>query len=153
MKEYFIRLLAYDDWANRHVLRAMRQVLPLEDRILALYGHIIAAETIWLDRITGNQKDPQNVWPDYPLESMGDLANEIYEKWGVLLDKITEEDLQKSIEYKNLKGEPFSQQVGDIIAHVFNHSTYHRGQINQRLRATGGEPAITDYIVFRRKNN
>ena len=153
MKEYFIRLLAYDDWANRRALKAMNQILPLEPRILALYGHIIAAETIWLNRITGKEKDPPTAWPDYPLESMGDLANEIYEKWGTLLDKITAEDLQKKIKYKNLKGESFTQPVQDIIIHVFNHSTYHRGQINQQLRATGGEPAITDYIVFNREEN
>jgi len=28
------------------------------------------------------------------------------------------------------------------------HSQYHRGQINARLRAVGGEPPRVDYIVW-----
>lgn len=31
--------------------------------------------------------------------------------------------------YSNIKGEKFTSTLDDILIHVFNHSTYHRGQV------------------------
>lgn len=38
--------------------------------------------------------------------------------------------------------------VGDTTLQVALHSTYHRGQINARLREIGGEPPLVDYIAW-----
>lgn len=53
--------------------------------------------------------------------------------------------------------EEFEQQTGrrferptlaDTMFQVTSHSTYHRGQVNARLRAVGGEPPLVDYIAW-----
>ena len=43
---------------------------------------------------------------------------------------------------------PETTSVGETAMQVALHSTYHRGQINARLRVVGGEPPLTDYIAW-----
>lgn len=43
---------------------------------------------------------------------------------------------------------PETTTFGETLLQVVLHTTYHRGQINARLRALGGEPAQTDYIAW-----
>jgi uncharacterized damage-inducible protein DinB len=50
-----------------------------------------------------------------------------------------------------MKGEKFANTIKDIVVHVINHSTYHRAQIAQLVKQSGGEPAKTDYIVYQRE--
>ena len=47
-----------------------------------------------------------------------------------------------------LKGEKFQSGLDDIMLHVLNHASYHRGQVALLQRADGQEPAYTDYIQF-----
>jgi uncharacterized damage-inducible protein DinB len=43
---------------------------------------------------------------------------------------------------------PEVTSVGETLMQVALHSTYHRGQVNARLRALDGEPPLTDYIAW-----
>ena len=70
--------------------------------------------------------------------------------WKNYLENINEEEFSKVVEYKNIKGDSFKNTLSDIIAHVFNHSSYHRGQIAQQVKKSNGKPAITDFIAFAR---
>ncbi len=53
--------------------------------------------------------------------------------------------------YKNLKGSLFETLLSDILAHMVNHGSYHRGQIASLIKKSGGEPAGTDYIGYVRE--
>ena len=55
-------------------------------------------------------------------------------------------DLIRMVEYRNSKGEAWSNRVEDILTHVLMHSAYHRGQIALEMRASGAQPAYTDFI-------
>ena len=50
-----------------------------------------------------------------------------------------------------MAGDPFLDNLTDILTHLVNHSTYHRGQITQLLRRPGMTPPGTDYILFARQ--
>jgi uncharacterized damage-inducible protein DinB len=53
--------------------------------------------------------------------------------------------------YKTTSGMPQSQVLGDILLHLFNHQTHHRGQAHACLSIlTGGEPPSLDLLVFQR---
>ena len=64
-----------------------------------------------------------------------------------ILDNV---DLDKMIHYNNTKGEASVNSVRDILFHVINHSTYHRGQIATEFRQNGLDPLVTDYIYYKR---
>ncbi len=59
-----------------------------------------------------------------------------------------------AFDYENSKGEQFKQPIFQMLLHVFNHGTYHRGQLVTMLRQLGVEniPA-TDFIVWSREKN
>lgn len=55
------------------------------------------------------------------------------------------------ISYRNLSGQPFSDPLNNLLRHVVNHSTYHRGQVATQMSQLGVKPPSTDLIVYLRQ--
>ncbi|MBL7865765.1 MAG: damage-inducible protein DinB, partial [Cyclobacteriaceae bacterium] len=55
---------------------------------------------------------------------------------------------EKVVQYTNTKGQSFSNTVRDILFHVANHTTHHRGQIISDFRQSGIQPLVTDFIFY-----
>jgi uncharacterized damage-inducible protein DinB len=140
----FVRLFAYDHWANQECLKALGAGQP-GTAVIGRMAHILSAEKLWLERI---QKVPQStpVWPGLTLEECSALADEIAGAWNRYLANLAPDRLSKVIEYRNSKGERWTSRVEDVLMHVIQHSAYHRGQIAMEMRASGMEPAYTDFI-------
>ena len=65
------------------------------------------------------------------------------------MDGIDDGGLTESVSYQNIRGQDFNNTVGQIIAHVMNHGTFHRGQIITMLRGAGYKDLKqTDLIAF-----
>ena len=65
---------------------------------------------------------------------------------------LTEEQLQQTSTFLNIKGEPVTNVLWHTLQHLVNHGTYHRGQISfSMIRQLGGTPANTDLIGFYRQ--
>jgi uncharacterized damage-inducible protein DinB len=145
LADYLRRQFAYDEWANREVLAAIRATGSGNDRSLQLMSHILAAELLWLERL---KQIPQSipVWPKPDLEQCEAQAAQLGGQWLEFLDLITAGDVSQSISYKNSKGEVWTNDIVDILTHVVMHSVYHRGQIATHMRASGQTPAYTDFI-------
>ena len=145
----FLRMFAYDDWANRECLAAMRAANSVPADALGRMAHILSAQKLWLERIL---KQPQSmpVWPSSTLHECAALADEMSSAWRNYLERVANQfapgSLDDKVEYRNSKGELWSSRVEDILTHVLLHSTYHRGQIALQMRASGMEPAYTDFI-------
>lgn len=145
----FLRMFAYDHWANRECLRAIAVNKPVSAEALGRLAHILSAEKLWLERIR-NQKQSMPVWPSSTIEECVALADEMAAAWREYLT-LAPGTLDSKVEYRNSKGEAWSSQVEDILTHVLMHSAYHRGQIALEMRAAGMEPAYTDFIHAVRK--
>jgi uncharacterized damage-inducible protein DinB len=142
--EYLRRQFAYDAWANREVVAAIRASAG-DERVLQLMSHIVAAERLWLERL---EQQPQSVpvWPKADLNWCEAQMAELRRLWTEYLQRITGEDLAHKISYKNSKGEAWASTIGDALTHVALHSAYHRGQIASHMRSMGQAPAYTDFI-------
>ena len=138
------RLFSYDAWANREIVRSLRETPDFPPKVLKLLGHILSAELLWHERIEG-QKQRLAVWPDLSLAECEALAQRLEGIWRHYLEP-GETALAKEISYKNSKGEIWSSRAEDILLHVVTHSAYHRGQIATAMRAAGHGPAYTDLI-------
>lgn len=143
--EHLRRLLSYDEWANQEVLAGLKAASPTPQRPVKLLAHIFAAERLWLERI---QSTPQTlpVWPEFSLDQCSVQAQEMPMLWERFLSSVDQQGLERSITYRNTKGEPWSSKVEDIVLHVAMHSAYHRGQIASDMRAAGLTPVYTDFI-------
>ena len=145
LADYLRRQFAYDEWANREVLNAIRTAGDANQRSLQLMSHILAAELVWLERL---KQQPQSVpvWPVPDLAQCEAQAAKLGEQWLEFRDLITAGDVSQSISYKNSKGEGWTSTIVDVLTHVVMHSAYHRGQIASHMRANGQPPAYTDFI-------
>ena len=143
--DHIRRQFSYDAWANREVLAVIGMQDGKDARSLHLLSHILAAERLWMERL---KLQPQRtpVWPTSDLAQCQAEAGEMSLLWSEYLSALTEEQLARTIAYKNSKGEPWESTVGDILTHVILHSAYHRGQIASQMREQGKTPAYTDFI-------
>ena len=133
-------LFNYDEWANLEVLRALRS--SATERSQKLLAHVLSAERLWLERL--QDKPPgRPVWPEFSLDQCEKEIKDLAAEWKRVLQSA---DLDREVNYKNSKGEPWTSRVGDILLHVITHSAYHRGQVAADLRAAGLQPAYTDFI-------
>ncbi|MBZ5645535.1 MAG: DUF664 domain-containing protein [Acidobacteriia bacterium] len=145
----FLRMFAYDDWANHECLAAIRAAGSNSSDAVGRMAHILSAQKLWLERLL-QQKQSMPVWPTATIDDCMALADEISSAWRNYLERVANQfapgSLDDKVEYRNSKGEPWSSCVEDILMHVLFHSAYHRGQVALQMRASGVAPAYTDFI-------
>ncbi len=146
---YLSRQFAYDAWANRAVLTAIKEILsPAGNnptRSLQLLAHIQSAERLWLERLTQHRQSLP-VWPELNLSECEIQIAELPKLWQDYLGQLSSPALSTNISYSNSKGESFHSSIEEVLTHVVLHSAYHRGQIATEMRAGGYTPAYTDFI-------
>lgn len=152
MKHYFTNLFAYERWANERILLALQEPRYADERCLDLFSHIIAAQQTWLSRVLGQNRYVP-LWERHDLMECAQLYRQAAQSWDRYLANRTDADFTELIAYRNTKGEAYETALRDILAHLINHDTYHRGQIVEELKIRKLIPTmpVTDYIVFVRE--
>jgi len=149
MTDYFKRLFSFNNWANKEVLDCLVINKTEDEKIIRLMSHIAHAQGNWYKRIVNQQNDAM-VWGIISVEEIAHQLEQNGKHWLDYLNRLQENDFRRSIHYRNLQGMPFTNDIQDILAHVVNHSTYHRGQIILSIRNAGYTPPVTDYIQYAR---
>jgi uncharacterized damage-inducible protein DinB len=150
--------LDYTIWASQRLLQAAAQLSDEElnrdfgtaDRsVLGALTHVSRADEIWLARVTGNPN------PQFPAEtSLAALQNEWpashrhWKEWGLGL---TDQTTVVEIVYQDLKGRTWKQPLWQLVLHLVNHGTHHRGQVSGFLRAMGQTPPPLDLVFYYRQ--
>lgn len=155
--EHYARFLAYEVEANTRAMDsiagvpAANRANPAYLRVLGVAAHIQIARSIWLERIGGTSPAPPADWfPPQPLDRTRSAAAENDRNWHAFLGSLATDALDSTCVYTSSEGDRYRSLVEDIITHVFNHSTYHRGQIATLVTQCGGERARTDFIIMTR---
>jgi uncharacterized damage-inducible protein DinB len=153
----------YNEWATARLVGVMagldeRQLTaPLVSSfptILTTFGHIVAGESIWLSRLQGTSPTAFPEWlPDASFSLLRAKLAELESDRRALLLELSEEQLNHDLNYHLLSGEAHVTRTLDVLLHVVNHSTYHRGQLTTMLRQVGATPVSTDLIVFKREQS
>jgi uncharacterized damage-inducible protein DinB len=68
----------------------------------------------------------------------------------VWADGLSENDWAREMSYTTLAGVPYRTPLWQMVLHVVNHGSHHRGQITNMLRQLGVKPANLDLIAFYR---
>ncbi len=149
MKEYFKQLLEYSHYYNLEIIRKFNDGdlhLIVPDRAIILLSHTLNAHKIWNYRILGSEEQIE-LWKDLHKDQMEHAEKENFETTIEVLEK---EDLDRVVEYRNTQGDHYENSIRDIIFHMVNHSTYHRGQIATEFRKEGIDPVVSDYVFYKR---
>lgn len=148
MKQFFLQWYRYNAWANRRVIGCLEQQAVTDEKILTVFGHLMAANFIWLNRIEGLPKSEYKLWGEYNLQTLSKMVDEADERWMRFIQ--SNESFDRVLKYNNYVGDYFENNVQQIMIHLVNHGTYHRGQVAMLLRQKGYEPVNTDFITFDR---
>jgi uncharacterized damage-inducible protein DinB len=116
-------------------------------------NHLLLADRIWLKRLTGTGEHPDRL-NAILFENRRELLRARIAEDARLSDVVanySEADLAKPVSYQTTSGKPYSQPLQDILLHLFNHQTHHRGQAHACCSIlTGSEPPTLDLLAFQR---
>jgi uncharacterized damage-inducible protein DinB len=107
------------------------------------------AEWVWLRRWHG--ESPKRIFDEGDFADLAAVAaywRGLEDERQGFIARLTDERLDESITYENVKSERWTYTLGHMMQHVVNHSTYHRGQIVTLLRQLGHVPRKTDFLEF-----
>jgi uncharacterized damage-inducible protein DinB len=164
MKKYFIELAAYNSWANDNAISWLEKITveqweqPVDssfENIATTVIHVANAESIWLQRLKGVALEKQ-VWLTKEFKGTKEEALKVWKQASLDLEKFftdfDETKMQDDFSFRRLNGEFYTVTYYQVLAHIFNHSTFHRGQLVTMLRQTGfTELSSTDITQYFRK--
>ncbi len=146
MKGFFKQLFEYNHHFN---LKLAQSLLENRDvtlqKSIKLFSHILNAHEIWNSRIQG-KTTTYGVWDIHNPIDFENIIELNQKATNAIVEKLP---LDKLIKYSKGKGQ---KKVSDILFHIINHSTYHRGQIAMDFRENGIEPTATDYIHYEKNS-
>jgi uncharacterized damage-inducible protein DinB len=152
-------MLEYHYWARDRLLDALEPLSAEQytrdlgssfKSIRDTATHLYAAEWAWYERWQG--RSPTAL---IPSDRFADLAalraawTDNERRLRAYIDGLDDTGLTRVIEYKLLSGTAGSSQLGQMVQHIVNHASYHRGQITTMLRQIGmPPPKPLDMIAF-----
>jgi uncharacterized damage-inducible protein DinB len=118
-------------------------------------AHAYAAEWAWYQRWRGTSPTallPFDQFPD--VASLRDAWTELERQVRAFLDSLDAAGGDRVIEYRMLNGTPGSSPIRQMVQHVVNHGSYHRGQVTTLLRQLGAQPGKSmDLIAYYREKS
>jgi uncharacterized damage-inducible protein DinB len=164
MKMALQQFAAYNLWANSTLGACIRELPPevqmqqVVNSFTSLHAtllHLWDAESIWWQRL---KLQEQVVRPsdgftgdtNAVLKALLDSSKQ----WAEWVQDAQPHMLKHEFIYQNTKREKFKQPVYLMLLHLFNHGTYHRGQLVTLLRQlqVAAIPA-TDFILWSRSRS
>ncbi|HEY0406897.1 MAG TPA: DinB family protein [Pyrinomonadaceae bacterium] len=149
--ETILKLFAFDEWANARILAALKSAATRNEKAQTLLAHVLISEKIWLLRLKGEDTSKVDKSPELSIDECESLAREVRRAYVDYLSSLSESDLDSKLTYRNFAGAEYHTPVRDILLHVAQHGTYHRGQIATAVRGAGATPVNTDFITFVRE--
>ncbi|AKA35166.1 MAG: damage-inducible protein DinB [Muricauda sp.] len=147
MKVLFNQLFDYNFYCNRKLIEKCVALDEVPEKSRVLFSHILNAHHIWNHRVL-QKPSTFDVWQEHPLGNWQDIH---YENQRTSFEIVTNaDDFEKRVEYETTEGRVFANDLKDILFHIINHSTHHRGQILMDFRSNGMDPDQLDYIFYRR---
>jgi uncharacterized damage-inducible protein DinB len=155
------QLFGYGSWATARMFSAAEALgqEQLEAPIVSSFpsigatlAHIVGTEWIWLRRWLGTSPTSGPDWAVKPtLTELKVQLAAIEAERASFLARLTDADLEGVVSYRAPDGLAFSHPLGELMRHVVNHSTYHRGQLATLLRQLGHTPPNTDFTRYLRE--
>jgi uncharacterized damage-inducible protein DinB len=153
--------LRFNQWATGQILDETVP-LPSEQLMKDLGGsfscvyntliHLYRADCIWYDRLNGVPTAALDAYEapgcTYDLQA---AWNEMLGKMVAWAEPLSEEDWNRDRTYKTLAGVPMVTPLWQMVLHIVNHGTHHRGQITHMLRQLGQKPVNLDLIGYYRR--
>jgi uncharacterized damage-inducible protein DinB len=116
-------------------------------------NHLLVADRIWMRRLTGTGSHPEKLdailFEDLPTLHAARVEED--RRIITFVQSLDEPAFEEMWDYRTLNGTPYRQRRREILAHIFNHETHHRGQAHAILTGLGvTEPEPLDLLLMQR---
>jgi len=160
LKAYLQHLYDYNYWANGRYLEAARGLTEEQFRrkhghswesVQGVLVHMMSSEIMWPARWRGGSPgflDPAHFQTCDAV--MGRWAG-VEKEMRLFLAEQTEASLMQELTYTNTKGETFTLPLWQMMAHVPNHNTHHRGELAAMfalMNAPHPEEEVVQYFLI-----
>lgn len=167
----FDRSARYNAWFNRTLYDAVARLDPAEYRrdagaffgsIETSLNHIMVWDIVWLQRIAQALSGPPSLAGVATLSTpsandeiihstLGELSEERRRIDAAIVSftkELTAQHLSLRVGYRRQSGAAFEHSLAEVLQHMFNHQTHHRGQVTTLLSQAGIDPGVTDMVAM-----
>lgn len=162
MIKHLSLLARYNQWVNQLLITKIGQSELFSSEVSTKLNHILLGDKVWLKRFNESLKpselsdcqliteldDSESVSIEQYIGQREELDDLILKFIGAL----SSDDLKTTIKYSLKSEETFSEPFDELILHLFNHQTHHRGQVIMILSKLGVECGLTDILGYIRQN-
>lgn len=161
MKQLLQQYASYNIWANKRIIEIANQLSDeqINKEIVSSFPsvyktvlHLMEVENAWWERLKLFEHPAMSGWFTGNFDELSKKWLELSQQWHTWIQNANEVNISHVFAYQNSKKEHFKQPVYEMLLHLFNHQSYHRGQLVtmfRQLRLDKIPP--TDFIVFSRK--
>jgi len=163
-------MAGYNQRMNKQLYQAASDLSSseLEKNLGAFFGsimgtlnHIVVGDVLWLSRFSSHSSTYKSLLNIENYPKPNSLDEKIYSDFNELylvraeIDKIiidwvgetSEDEFENNFLYRNSQGIESNRKFGEVVSHLFNHQTHHRGQVTTLLCQNGRDVGSTDYII------
>jgi len=155
-------LIDFHYWALYRSLDAAAQLTPEQftrdlgssfKSVRDTLAHLYSAEWAWYQRWQGTSPTAHLSFDQFPdVASLRQTWTAQEAKMRAFLDSLDDQAINRVIEYRMLNGSPGSSVIWQMVQHIVNHGSYHRGQLTTMFRQLGASPAKSmDLIGYYRE--
>jgi uncharacterized damage-inducible protein DinB len=163
LQTHFRQFALYNRWANTQLYDAAARLSPeqlAENRggffksLLGTLNHLVVTDRLWMSRLEGNSprgtKLDEILYEDIAgLRAARDAENKR------IVDHVfalAEDRFAAPFAYETTSGAAQSQPLQQILAHLFNHQTHHRGQAHDLFGQIAGQDKAPplDLLIYQR---
>lgn len=162
MKQHFQMLAAYNSWANEQLFETVARLSESEYRqdaglfyksIHATLNHILGHDRLWMKRFTGEGDHPKTADAILYL-ALADLRQARLQEDARIfnwLEGLNATALAGRFVFHNMSDmRTISQRFTPALAHLFNHQTLYRGQVQAALTMLKHEAPLLDMMQFQK---
>lgn len=150
MNQHFIKQFEFENWSNTLILNSLKEIKQPAERALLLFSHLLSSHCMWLSRLTQTEMTC-TLFEERTLEDCALLMQQNLKGWQAYLANKTNDELMQTITFMSaweIEPKKRVMQIDDVLIHLINHSSYHRGQIMALIKGQIKELPLSTYIIY-----
>jgi uncharacterized damage-inducible protein DinB len=160
MRQLLQQYAAYNLWANKRIVdtasrlnegQVDKEIVSSFPSVYKTVMHMMEVENVWWQRLQLVEQPTPSGWFTGNFNELSKKLLGLSQQWQNWMGNTNDANIDHVFAYYNFQKEYFKQPVYEMLLHLFNHQTFHRGQIITMFRQLGLEKIPqTDFIVFTR---
>ncbi|WP_149096265.1 DinB family protein [Paenibacillus terrae] len=163
MTDFSLQFYDFNVWANEQIFKRLKElpkdayrqeVQSVFSSLSNVLAHVYLSDLGWIEVFSGKSMNHALTLAEQlkeqteskGLEEMETMFLELSERFKSFLNQ--KGNIDKPLVIENPSADLMKTRVSEIVPHIVNHGTYHRGNISAMLRQMGYASVSTDYGLF-----